>query len=211
MHTITLVPDRYNKVGRWDSPNVIRTYSAYQGHTVRLAIGYVDANGTCRRKAGRPMEPGPYVYTFPMASVIDNHGGTGAESARNKAAGLEWDAEPGDEFLIDGVVYRLTAGDRWSDPDLIPVEGPIPAPEWPEGDSAHAMLTQLVADLRAEAKAAYDRQEYDPDHECERVCRRYGCNNTPDSYEGFEDIGYGDAFYEAADRLEKRVEAITAK
>jgi hypothetical protein len=122
--TITIAPNRYNEVGHYESPVTLRTHSRYIRSTVRLGIGYIGPDGVGRREFGADPVPGPWAYTYPHATVIDNFGGTGAEAARNEAAGTEWVVEAGDEFVIDGRRFRLT-DDRphTSYPALTLVEG----------------------------------------------------------------------------------------
>lgn len=101
------------------SPNVLKVASCrYLGRGVRLGIGYVPAGSAARQEQGGPLIPGPWAYTYPLASVIDNEGGTGAESARGLAAGTEYVAEVGDRFTIAGAVYVLTDSRRFAYPAL---------------------------------------------------------------------------------------------
>lgn len=107
--TLTLTPSRYaDDVDRHNSPNVIAVKSRYARGVVRLAVGFVGPLGSARQEQGGPLVPGPWAYTFPLSTVIDNNGGSGAEARRNREAGIEWTAEIGDLFEIDGDVYRLT-------------------------------------------------------------------------------------------------------
>lgn len=64
---------------------------------------------------------GPWAYVFGLASVIDNAGGTGAEIARNRAAGVELHAEVGDLLEIEGVVYRIDLPKFATSPELVAI------------------------------------------------------------------------------------------
>jgi hypothetical protein len=111
---LDITPGRYRK-GEYDSPNVLRVYSAYARSHVRLGIGYISPDGEGRQVFQGPMVPGPWAYTYPLAVVIDNYGGTAAEAAANKAAGLERDAKVGDRFQLDGRTWVLTEDRPHSD------------------------------------------------------------------------------------------------
>lgn len=116
---ITTVPNDYNEAGMFNSPNILQVHSRYVRHSVRLAIGYVGPDGAGRQVSQGPMVPGPWAYTFALAVCIDNHGGTGAESDRNKAADLEWDVQVGDLFVIDGRTYELRDDQPMNYPQLV--------------------------------------------------------------------------------------------
>ncbi|MDR7277644.1 hypothetical protein [Catenuloplanes atrovinosus] len=92
---------------RWDSAAVITMHCRYTRRTERLALHYIGPGGTSRREYGGPQLPGPHAGFFPLADVIDNYGGTGAQSARARAAGQEFDAQPGDLLLIDGHLFEI--------------------------------------------------------------------------------------------------------
>jgi hypothetical protein len=100
-------PGRYDKPDEWESPNIIRCHSRYARHEVRLGICYVGPEGTCRRVHGGPLEPGPYAYLFPHDTVIDNYGGTAAESRVLTDHGLEFPVKVGDVLLIRDTRFRL--------------------------------------------------------------------------------------------------------
>ena len=72
--------------------------------------------------AGATILPGPYAATFPLAVVIDNYGGTGAEAKRNREAGLEFDVVEGDLIELDGMTWVIR-DDVWLNyPHLYPVD-----------------------------------------------------------------------------------------
>lgn len=103
-----LPPSRYaNEVGRFVT-NESRILIA-GSPTAGFGMLYQDETGTCRREHGKDPVPGPYAVAFGLAGAIDNYGGTGAEIAREDAAGHVIRAEIGDtlvtpdghRFLID--------------------------------------------------------------------------------------------------------------
>ena len=118
---LVLEPDRLGEPDHWDSPNVIRTHSRYIGRVVRLGLLYVGPAGQCRRVYEGPILPGPYVGTYALSWSIDNHGGTGADMARLEAAGLEFEAKPGDRFRIGGLLFELRDDRPYDYPTMVPV------------------------------------------------------------------------------------------
>lgn len=110
----------YNKYGPSTLPegvpNAGGTMSSRQSdHTLvyngkRLGIGYSEADTWVNRGPGmgRKFITTPEAYAFGLCTVIDNYGGTGAEAARNRAAGTEHDVEIGDYVIFDGdLVFRV--------------------------------------------------------------------------------------------------------
>jgi hypothetical protein len=85
----------------------LRIAGADQSSMSRWGIGAVPRGQSARQVDGGPLVPGPWAYLFQLASVIDNYGGSGAESARERAAGLQHDAKPGDVVRIDGNEYTI--------------------------------------------------------------------------------------------------------
>jgi antitoxin (DNA-binding transcriptional repressor) of toxin-antitoxin stability system len=117
-------------------------------------IGYVAEGDSAIRKDGdRERTPGPWAYGFPLCHVIDNHGGTGAEQARLRAAGLLVEVEGGEEIEIAGVVYLVTlirrGRDAWveltTEEELIAKLGKLQAQQ---AKHPHAITEQQIADLR---------------------------------------------------------------
>jgi len=90
----------------------IRTYSRYAGHVVRLGVGAIPAGHEARKEFGGQLIPGPWAYTYPLATMI---------AKDPLPAETVIDAEPGDLFVIDRVTYRLVDNDPWGYPDLAPV------------------------------------------------------------------------------------------
>ena len=119
---IAVTPNRYGD--GFDSPNTIAVYSRYARGNVRLAVGYKGAGQSGRQEQGGPIIPGPWPYTFPLPTVIDNYGGTGREAAERIAAGTEYPVEIGDRFTIEGIVYVLTDDRPYDYPTLTPEETP---------------------------------------------------------------------------------------
>lgn len=119
---IPVQPSRYDD-GLLVSDVVLKmAHCRYLGHGVRLGIGYVPPTAAARRTTGGELVPGPWVYTYPLASIIDNYGGTAAESARKLAEGTEYEAKVGDLFEVDGRVYELTDTKRFGYPELTLLE-----------------------------------------------------------------------------------------
>lgn len=103
------------------SATVLRMHCKHSGHVSRLMVSYTPADGLSRREFQGPILPGPYASTFPLASVIDNFGGTAKESADMTAAEMEYEVTEGDEFLMDGIRWVIR-DDVWLHyPRLYPV------------------------------------------------------------------------------------------
>jgi hypothetical protein len=120
---IILTPSRKpDQVDEWDCPMILRVHCRYTRRVERLGLIYIGPAGTCRREYRGPILPGPYAGLFAHCAVIDNYGGTGAESHRMRAAGLEFEARPGDRFTIGAVLFELRDDKPNSDyPQLIQV------------------------------------------------------------------------------------------
>lgn len=87
--------------GHWSTKHVLNV------HGKRHGLGGWTAAGTGRLICGGPLVSGPVAYSFGLCVVIDNYGGTGAESERMRAAGTEHVAEFGDVVRLDGSSYRI--------------------------------------------------------------------------------------------------------
>ena len=104
------------------SKTILRMHCKHAGHACRLTVCFIPADGLGRRETGGPILPGPYASTFANAVVIDNYGGTGAESRSLREQGLEFDVEEGDIVLLDGEEYVIR-DDVWLEyPHLYPVK-----------------------------------------------------------------------------------------
>jgi hypothetical protein len=71
--------------------------------------------------------PGPNLWGYGQAGVIDNHGGTGAEIERERAKGMIIEASIGDLFVvadpvIGDVTYRLRFAKGWGREDRHNIE-----------------------------------------------------------------------------------------
>jgi hypothetical protein len=110
---LTATESRYQDADHW---NVVQTARILddRGRRVRIAIGYVGPEGTCRRTYQGPLLSGPYAYAYPLPTVIDNYGGSGREAAEREAAGLELTLDSGDTIEIRGqrFEYRDGTGSR---------------------------------------------------------------------------------------------------
>jgi len=88
-----------------------------------FAVGCVREGESGRQEHQGPLVPGPWAYAFPLCSVIDNYGGTGAEIARERAAGNVIDAKLGDVLVVDGRGYVITKGSNSDNIELVPEGG----------------------------------------------------------------------------------------
>jgi hypothetical protein len=110
--SIPMVPDLTRNAPL--TPLLCTEHVIHVGNYRRYGIGAVPRGSEARKVTGGPMVPGPWAYVYGLSSVIDNHGGTGAERARKLAEGTEHDIAEGDLLEIDGVTYALRI-DRWGD------------------------------------------------------------------------------------------------
>lgn len=127
MIKIELEPQRYKDIPgvaekNYVSKTVLRMYCKHAGHDCRLQISYTAPDGLSRREYQGPILPGPYASTFPLGVVIDNHGGSGAESRKLREAGLEFDVAEGDEFELDGMRWTIRDDVRLGYPRLYPID-----------------------------------------------------------------------------------------
>jgi hypothetical protein len=103
-HTIKVTKDFES----FDRGSYVIVQTIRIGNTV-FQFGGWSSEGLHRVEFGGPMVAGPQAYAFPKCAVICSNPemGSGAESQRNRKAGLETDANFGDLVEIDSVVYRL--------------------------------------------------------------------------------------------------------
>lgn len=73
----------------------------------RKGVGAVPAGSHGRKVMHGELIPGPWAYTYGLATVLDNHGGTGAEMRRLAAEDKVHHVEDGTRLHIDGVLYRV--------------------------------------------------------------------------------------------------------
>lgn len=92
--------------------HVIRVKGARATSSGRYRMGGVPRGASGRQVDGGPLVPGPWAYVYELPSVIDNHGGTGAESARMRSAGTEHDLVPGDVVRFDDREYKIALDAR---------------------------------------------------------------------------------------------------
>jgi hypothetical protein len=92
--------------------HVIRVAGARATSGGRYRVGGVPRGSSGRRVDGGPLVEGPWAYVYELAGVIDNHGGTGAESARMRAEGTEHDLVPGDVIRFDDREYKIALDAR---------------------------------------------------------------------------------------------------
>ena len=120
VHTIDLQAKTNRGPGMFESPQVYQCRSKHQsGLLTRFAITYISAEGTFRREKEGPLVTGPHAYGTALAGAIAGVGSTGAESARRRAHGLEFNAEVGDFFVIDGELFELREDRDVHDPRIV--------------------------------------------------------------------------------------------
>jgi len=109
--TILKIPFALTPVTKYEKKQKLVTNHVlalpYRGYFKRFAVGVVVKGAEGRRDFGGPMVPGPWAYAFGLCTVIDNHGGTGAEAERNRAANTEHTINDGDLLELDGNVYKI--------------------------------------------------------------------------------------------------------
>jgi hypothetical protein len=100
------------------SPWIAAIPNAAHGRYARYSIHHYGRQSVSRRVHAGPLLPGPYAYLVPQCAVIDNYGGSGAEAARNRAAGLEFDAKAGDVWQLGGDLWQVRLH-RYDGPNLV--------------------------------------------------------------------------------------------
>lgn len=106
-HNVTgLVPSRYNHTDTWETPAIL-TVDLGSGPAYRFGLGFVGADGECRRTTGGPMLAGPYAYAYGLATVIDNYGGSARELDEARTAGRVIDARIGDVLVFRGSRFLI--------------------------------------------------------------------------------------------------------
>lgn len=108
---------------RWCSADgtIVVAYSAYTRAVERFTVWYVGRRGRVQVGTGGPLAPGPWAALIPQATCISTSGGTAAEAERNREAGTEFDAAPGDRLLLGGVEFEICDDDLGGYPRLVPV------------------------------------------------------------------------------------------
>lgn len=95
-------------------PKQTRLIVAGISHGSGFQVGYVPAGESARKVYQGPLVPGPWAYAYPLCSVISTDGGTSAEMAREKAAGLLLHVALGDRIEVEGLAYAVKATDRYN-------------------------------------------------------------------------------------------------
>lgn len=108
--TLTLPCTRY-QVGTHIS---VKTDHVLSIRGRRYGVGGIPEGASGRKVHEGPLVPGPWAYLYELATVLDNHGGTGAESTRMRAAGTEHVVAIGDAVCFDGCKYEIAATTRWT-------------------------------------------------------------------------------------------------
>jgi len=72
----------------------------------RYGLGLVPAGVAARQVTNGPFVEGPWAYAYRLAGVLDNRGGSRAESDRRVADGKETLFEMGDRLVIGGYVFK---------------------------------------------------------------------------------------------------------
>lgn len=92
-----------------DGGSVLRVIgTGYHPETgARFGIGAVKEGDEARKVQDGPMVPGPWAYAYGLCAVIDNHGGTKAESDRMQESGQEVTVQIGDVVEVDGHRYTV--------------------------------------------------------------------------------------------------------
>lgn len=112
-----------NHGGGWVSLRTDHVLQIAGARCRRWGVGAVPRGSEGRQVDGGPMVPGPWAYVYALSTVIDNYGGTAAESERKLAAGTEHRVAAGDLVEIDGVIYRIEIPQSrfyTVDPKLVP-------------------------------------------------------------------------------------------
>lgn len=107
---ITLDPSPYGAERPWASQHVLNVSGARKrDRNGRFGLGFVAPGQEARKVFQGPLEPGPWAYTFQHCTVIDNFGGTAAESRTLKACGLEHDVKVGEvvAFVHEDTIYKF--------------------------------------------------------------------------------------------------------
>ncbi len=84
-----------------------RLLVAGSGNYAGFSVCYCPKGSSARRVYKGPLVPGPFCDTFACASVMDNHGGTGAELAREDAAGNLLNLQMGDLVRVGDEIYSI--------------------------------------------------------------------------------------------------------
>lgn len=110
-YDIPTEPHRFDEPGLFQAPGGFRI--SVRGTCNRwYGLGGWDETTAMRTVMNGPLVQGPQAYLYGLATVIDNHGGTGREVREVREAGMVVEAEIGDILNIDG--HRYVVGKDWS-------------------------------------------------------------------------------------------------
>ena len=108
-HTIPTTPCPNYGAGHFKSEAIILIQgSSGAGGPGGWFVGGWDNSGEGRTEFQGELVKGPHAYIGGRASVLDNHGGTGAVWKRAEAEGLLFRLKAGEPVAIHGTVYRLS-------------------------------------------------------------------------------------------------------
>jgi len=121
-HTIPTVPGYDNEPGHFKSQaTLLIAGSSRAGGPGGWFVGGWTAEGEGRTETGGPMIVGPYAYVGGRCSVIDNHGGTGADLKRADEDSLLFRCAEGDTLVLHDTSYTLDLNPRGY-PHLTPIQ-----------------------------------------------------------------------------------------
>jgi len=95
---------------------------------IRKGVSAVPRGSHGRKVHGGPLEPGPWAYTYGLATCLcsDPEQGTYGEMKRLRAANKVHAVDDGTRLRIDGVTYEVVM-DRGEWINLKPLDGPYAA------------------------------------------------------------------------------------
>lgn len=137
----------------------------------RYGLVFVPAGASARQEFQGPLVAGPWAHAFGLATVLtaDRSMSSGAEAARNSAAGTEHVVEVGDVVMIEGLAFEVASG-RGFRPEYLRLEllNPLTAPDGdepsrykPEGAALYDGTPGSGSITRSVAKAAKaDRRDW---------------------------------------------------
>jgi hypothetical protein len=123
MRTFDLRPFRRDKSYSMALEGVRLVIAGTENGSTGYGVGYVPTGSKGRQVHAGPEVPGPWGYTFGLATVVSIWGGTGADKAREEAEGRLVNAVAGDRLILDDDLTVEVSVDRRRYPHLTPVEG----------------------------------------------------------------------------------------
>lgn len=134
------VRDRSDDKGYWHMAILRVGNLNYAGFT----IGLVPEGYMSRLVDQGPLVPGPSAYAFANASVLDNHGGTGAELRKAESESRVFHAEIGDVLDLGGVFFRIDPANN-RNIDLVKVDKP------PQVNKTVILTVEITAQIPGDA------------------------------------------------------------